>query len=99
MEIVLLVLSPWLVANLLAIASLVLALTRFRCGSVAIVLALVVGTIGIWLSIGQGIPTRGILPIHLLSWFPVLAACVSAIAWYRTKERRAELPNRVGGRS
>jgi hypothetical protein len=95
MEIVLLVLFPWLAANLLAIASLVLAFTLFRSGSLAIVLALVVGTFGILLSIGQGIPTRGIHPIHLLSWFPVLAACVSAIAWYRTRKCRAELPNKA----
>jgi VanZ family protein len=95
MQIVFLILAHWLTANLLAIGSLTLSFTRFRSGSVAIVLAIIVGAYGLLLSIAQGFPTRGIHLIHLLSWFPVLIACTSTVVWYRARAGKAELPNKA----
>jgi hypothetical protein len=95
MQIVFLILAHWLTANLLAIGSLTLSFTRFRSGSVAIVLAIIVGAYGLLLSIAQGFPTRGIHLIHLLSWFPVLIACTSTVVWYRARAGKTELPNKA----
>jgi hypothetical protein len=93
-EIVLLILGHWIAANAIAIISLTLVFTRFRSSLVAVLLGIISGVYGLLLCDNQDIQATGIHPIHLFSWFPILVACCSIIVWFKTRDRRLEMPDK-----
>ncbi|NNC88170.1 MAG: hypothetical protein HKN82_06885 [Akkermansiaceae bacterium] len=76
-----LILSPWIAANVIAAASLALAFSRFRGSSAALLVAVLSGGWGLFLSITQGVPSGGMQPVHVLSWIPLLIGVFSILRW------------------
>lgn len=95
MDIALLILAPWILANLLAVASLVLLGSRYRGSRLVIVLALGAGGSGVVLSLSQASLAGGLHLIHLLSWFPVVASGLAILGWWRASRGGCK-PNEGG---
>jgi lipopolysaccharide export LptBFGC system permease protein LptF len=64
------ILAHWIVANAIALMATAFAFSRFGRGGMGLLLSITAVAYGIWLTVGQGFPSEGIVPIHVLSWLP-----------------------------
>ena len=80
-EIAIMILSPWILANLLGFISLTFSLTRLRDNSTALVCGLAVFAFGLYLTFSTPVHEGGVAPIHFMSWCPVLCGTITLLRW------------------
>lgn len=80
-EIAIMILSPWILANLLGFITLTFSFTRLRHTFTAIVCGLTVVTFGLYLTFATPVLKGGVAPIHVISWCPVLCGAITLLRW------------------
>lgn len=80
-EIAIMILSPWILANLLGFIALTFSFTRLRHTFTAIVCGLTVVTFGLYLTFATPVLKGGVAPIHVMSWCPVLCGAITLLRW------------------
>lgn len=78
-EIATMILSPWILANLLGFISLTFSFTRLRHNSAAIACGLIVLSFGLYLTFATPVQKGGVAPIHAMSWCPVLCGAIALL--------------------
>lgn len=90
-EIALMILAPWMLANLLGFVSLTVSFTRLRHSLTTLVCGLTVATFGMYLTLATPVLKGGVAPIHVMSWCPVLWGAITLLRWWPGRKQNKGL--------